>query len=367
MAAALLAQALGGLPVEPLPLDLMQNSGPIDPLHAPLEAFMRPLPSDEARLTKEMQLLQAQVEATHATEAAVKAQNEELRKELDTWRAAGEKVVQKEGRIVDLVHELRGEQHPTEAPGVTALLSQQAARAEANIQQNPGSYFLPLCVFACICLVLLFGAGVKERVLALPAKQVATCGAYGCCLRPMMQRAGMSRYVVEVSEITICLPSAPAGGDLCVTVQKGRENCLRSTSAVSLAGSPVYKFRDTFCLEVGRSDGLCVFGVVDRDRSPGSDVQKLARLEITAEDLLKAANQKGTDYFRYGLCTSPTEGAPQQRGMIDEDNDGEQRPYLAMRIRDVSGWGSHPDHIGVQKGGLHMYSSDLSPYNTFSS
>lgn len=359
-------EASAGMPLPQLePLRLMQDTGPVDPLRAPLEAFMRPV-HDEPRPSQEMRVLQAQIEAAHATEAAIGAQNQALHKELEDWRAAGEKVVQREGRVVDLVHQLRGGQQ-VEAPGTTALLSQQIARAEATIEQNPGGYFLQLCALVCLCLALLYGASIKERVLALPAKQVVTCGAYGCCLRPMMQRVGVSRYEVEVSEITICLPSVPAGGDICVTVQIGRESCLRTTSAVSLAGSPVYKFRDAFCLEVGKSDGLCVLGVVDRDQSPGAGVQQLARLEITAEDLLKAAHQKGTDYFRYGLCVSSAKSVPQQDGMIDEDCDVEQRPYLAMRVRDVSGWGCHPGHFGVQRGGVHMYSSDSSPYNTFSS
>lgn len=342
------------------PLQWTQGAGPIDPLHAPLEAFMRPPALDEARTSKEVELLQAQIEATHATEAAVDAQNQAMRKEIEGWRAAGEQVVEREGRIVDLVHQLRGEQQPSGAAGMMALLGQQVERAEANMVQNPRGYLLPLGVFVTFCCALLFGASLKERVLALPAKQVATCGAWGCCLRPMMQRAGVSRYVIEVSEITICLPSAPAGGDICVTVQMGRDSCLRTTSAVSLAGSPVYKFRDAFGLEVGKSDGLCVFGVIDRNRIPGMEVQKLARLEITAEDLLKAAHQHGTEYFRYGLCVSPVKSAPLPNGMIDEDSSVEQRPYLAMKIRDVSRLGYGPGHAGVQQGGLHMYSSDAS-------
>lgn len=324
---------------------------------------------EEPHLGKEMQLLQAQIEAAHATESAVSIQNQALRKELDGWRTAGEQVVQHEGRIVDLVHQLRGEQ-PAEATGMMALLGRRVATAETDLAHDPRGYLVQLGIFVLVGIGLLFGASLKERVLALPAKQVVTCGAWGCCMAPVLRRAGMSRYAVEVSEITICLPSTPSGGDICVTVQMGRDSCLRTTSAESVPDSPVYRFRDVFRLDVGKSDGLCVFGVVDRDRSPGTEVQKLARLEITAEDLLKAAHQEGTEYFRYGLCSSLAKStAPQLNGMIDEDEDVEQRPYLAMKIRDVSGAGSRPGHAGVQKSGLHMYSHEACPGNfgTFSS
>lgn len=321
---------------------------------------------EEPGLGKEMQLLQAQIEAAHETESAVSAQNEAMRKELQAWQAAGEQVAQHEGRIVDLVHQLRGEQ-PKEATGMMALLGQRVAHAETDMAHDPRGYVLQLCIFVLVGVGILFGASLKERVLAMPAKQVVTCGAWGCCMAPMMRRAGMSRYSVEVSEITICLPNGPQGGDICVTVQMGRNSCLRTTSADSLAGSPVYKFRDAFCLDVGKSDGLCVFGVIDRDR-PGSEVQKLARLEITAEDLLKAAHQEGTEYFRYGLCSSLVKTIPHMNGMIDEEEEVEQKPYLAMKIRDVSAVSSR-SHAGVQKSGLHIYSHEACPNNfgTFSS
>lgn len=372
--------------------------------------------ADEAHLRKKVELLQAQIDAVRAAEAATDAQNQGLRKELQNWRAAGSRIAEREGRIVDIVRRLHDEEHPLEgyarsikgsvvdlfhklrgeeqtlesfaSVGIEGLahklrerlssensggvgrvfLGGAASSSETSSTKGLPSYVLQVAVIAILGVVLVLGGRMRERLPSLPAGQVMTCGAWGCCLKPILRRVGASRYLIAISEVQVCLPSESPGGSFSVAFQSP-SGLLRTTSAEHVADSSVHRFRDVLCLELGRADGPCDILVLDRDQSADHALAKIAWHRVDAKDILKAAHKDGAGYVRYALSSArakQTEGKSAcSDGTIDEEDD---LPFVAMRIRDVTNSRSRPEHEGLRAGGLHAHSQEASPctFGTFS-
>merc|ERR1740117_2597968 len=145
----------------------------------------------------------------------------------------------------------------------------------------------------------------------------------------------MGSYAIEVSELQIS--NLQASGDLHVALRTGGKE-MRSRALEASCGN-LLSFDGMFSLSLKRYDnsGTCNLVVVDRD-SVSPDV--LCHVEIPSSEVLRMALDERGEYFNLKL----TLGANKARGATTKGQPGgvaavgdDAAPYVAMRIRDVTG------------------------------
>lgn len=299
------------------PLALLQV---LDPLTAPLEAFME---VSAERL--EVMRLEDRLEASNAARAALEREHESLLQELQGWRATGARVLERESSLLEHVRRVPPPGAP--ASGRAAMLS-----------------VLPVVLL----VALLLSAGV-----ALATRNAAASKSMAASTEPILRRLGVGAYTVDVSELQVYVPGIPASCEVCVKLRLGESGKgLRSKPGESVAESPTLSVQGGFHVTVKASDGPCVLSVVDRDKSSGAGIECLGRLELSAGELVRMARRvNGQEFFRFDLGASVT---PPLSG-DDSSTKALVQPYIAMRIRDVTGHSEVASATGARRGAVFMY------------
>lgn len=324
------------------PLALLQVS---DPLTAPLEAFME---VSAERL--EVMRLEDQLEASTSATAALESEHKSLLQELQGWRASGARVLERENSLLEHVRHVSP---PAIAPagGRTAIL------------------LSALPVVLLVALLLTAGIALATRNAAASKSMAASTGRGAAQVtKPILQRLGVGAYTVDISELQVYMPGAPASSEVCVKLRLGESGKgLRSKPGESVAESPALSIQGGFHVTVKASDGPCVLSVVDRNKSSGSGIESLGRLELSAGELVRMARRvNGQEFFRFELSCPhnqllPMENAghelPPVASMSATDSSTERaiQPYVAMRIRDITGRSEVVSATGVRKGSVFMY------------
>jgi len=195
------------------------------------------------------------------------------------------------------------------------------------------------------------GAGGAQGVAA-PATALGRAALLLAPLGRLLGLGGGGHCVVEVSEVHLghidaVLCPAP-GGHVSVAVRGGgREDWrARRTRPVEYAGDAFLAFPEVLHVHVsptptarpGDSERWCVISVWEEDAAGEGDRDvEVARVEVPAREFLTNARSR-QEYFRFDLL--PGGGAfrradPRRRGDEAAARSGE-RPYVAMRLRDVT-------------------------------
>jgi len=135
---------------------------------------------------------------------------------------------------------------------------------------------------------------------------------------------GFISHEIEISELHV--GNLLVGGSVYVSVEIGDNPPMR-TKAIELSDGSFLPFSDRFRVESHWLDGTCIFSVVDQQDALGC-CDTVARLEIPARTLITHARER-KEYFRFELI-------PEGRRLCSEAARKDERPYAAMRIRDVT-------------------------------
>jgi len=295
--------------------------------------------------------LTLELQRAEAHEAVLRAQNEQLRNQLEQWKITGANIAEREAKVVALLGAPAAQAStaaaataPAAAAAVAATASAAPATASANatveaapsmLQQavrrlrstgesaysyvNP-SYLHPL--FMTVGLLFMVMSGWKFGCFVLKMrkgdvgwKETLVSKATNPRLQPMLRAMGLSQFKVEVSEIH--LGSLFAGSaDIRVNFRLGN-GTERRTKVLKNSGSTFLRFDDKLELSVCSSDAPCIICVTDKRGD-------LASVELPASELVRLATRPHQEYFRTELTASPGLGDVSDR-----------LPYVAMRMRNI--------------------------------
>jgi len=312
-----------------------------DPLTAPLESFME-VPAEHL----EIMHLEKQLAASKAAVAVLDTERESLRQELEGWKTSGAKVLEREHSLLE--HVQRAAPSSSLAGGHAPLL-----------------HALPLVLFFALlsaaAALAMRGAEWPMSMMA-PSKQAAAQ-----VTKPFLRRLGVGAYTVDVSELQVYVPGAPASSEVCVKLRLGDGGKgLRSKPGESLAESPALAVRSGFHVTVKASDGPCIFSVIDRNKSSTNGIANFGRLELSAGELVRMARcASGQEFYRFALSSAVTP-PPASESLLsteakksaadDVSVEAPVQPYIAMRIKDVTGKAQAASTTGARSGAVLMYS-----------
>jgi hypothetical protein len=160
-----------------------------------------------------------------------------------------------------------------------------------------------------------------------------------CCgvcwpLEPLGRALGLAYQAVEISEIQ--LGHLLIGGDVFVSIDIGT-NPLMNTRTINKSDGVFLRFNETFRVNVRKTDAPCLFKVIDQDVLISDQI---AQLEINAREFVNMATKGSADansgYFRFDLQHRERKKG-QGVKMPRTRSPGITRPYIAMRLREVTG------------------------------
>jgi hypothetical protein len=163
--------------------------------------------------------------------------------------------------------------------------------------------------------------------------QDAIWGILSCCgmcwpLEPLGRFIGLAYEAVEISEIQ--LGHLLVGGDVYVSIDIGT-NPIFNTRTINQSDGVFLRFRETFRVNVRKTDNPCIFKIIDQDVLMSDQI---AQLEINAWEFVRLAKQGRSDassgYYRFDLQHRQRRNRQQTKGP------GGHRPYIAMRLREVT-------------------------------
>mmetsp|Transcript_145256 Transcript_145256/g.253514 ORF Transcript_145256/g.253514 Transcript_145256/m.253514 type:complete len:448 (-) Transcript_145256:46-1389(-) len=305
-------------------------------------------------LTSEAQQLLSELNHAQAGEAQLRVENDKLRRELSQWRTAGAHIAGREAKVVELL----GRQPVGFQPEQLALLANHGVQAamprevpqvprsaakspppvlaqlsRKHLRTSDGSslwgtvrWFLlavTLSFLAISCLWSARSLSNKNRAAAAEIRPLLAQGQgrSGKCnhsfMGPVLREVGLSDYKVEISEIH--LGSLFAGStDVSVKFCTGSGQEFH-TQVIPSSNGAFSRFNDVFSFNLRKTDNACVISVSDKRG-------ELAVTGLPAAEIVRLARRPYQEYFR-------TELEPMQP--LEEAPNG-KRPYVAMRIRDVT-------------------------------
>jgi len=289
-------------------------------------------------LESKAQELSYELQRAEAHDALLRAQNEQLRQQLDKWKTAGSDIAQREAKVMSLLSPpataaanlQRGNSSNSAAtpgaaaqPGQSTSLLQSARQMLQQSSSGPG-YLGPIIglLGSLIIVGIFWRAGCvvqslrKGEITWNSMSQAFANSPNSQRLQPMLRAMGLVQYKVEVSEIH--LGSLFAGStDIRVHFRMGN-GVERPTKMLRNAGSTFVRFDDNLELSLCGSDPPCTICVAD---SAGD----VAHVEISATQFLRLATRPHQEYFRTELIPARDMGELSGR-----------RPYVAMRLRNIS-------------------------------
>jgi len=258
---------------------------------------------------------------TSSIDAALAAENQALREELDRWRRAGATVAEREAKVVGMLkqasqHAAGGQSH-SEQPALIAL---ETGSDQAKAQRYKSAVTLQLAfVMAFLALTsltsLFYCFSSKDMVGQLKGNAIART----------WRESGLQSYVIEFSEIQI--GTLPTAGDVYIALHGGGKDFL--TKPVETPTNGLLRFPEVITFSMTPSPltakGSCKLVVIDRETE-----ERLAHLEIPAHKLLRLVNDDHREYFHFDLALDT-------HRLKARFYNGTRRPSVAMRIRDVTG------------------------------
>jgi len=279
------------------------------------------------------QMLDATLKYEQQVEAALRAENDQLRAELTRWREAGARVADREAKVVDTITSMtRGMSGPwSEVPGQSAmqkdvprqsLLSTAVERYLLNEDKSPledsiNSRRLMLIFFVVNALAFLLWVMTGKKGV----------GSHPGMFEAVLRQAGLGSYIMEVTELQIrnlCIC-----GEAHLSMRMGTAPEVRVEATESLEGDLV-KFEGVFTFRVNAShpERNCVLWVMDRD--PLSEEERIAHLEVPMRDLLRLVQREHGEYVTFDL---EPHGPQSKRRLMGTRT---AKPCLALRLRDVT-------------------------------
>lgn len=288
-------------------------------------------------------------QAAEASNSRLLRENALLRQQLSNWHNLGMKIASREAQTAEfLASEAR--RRSSAAVGGTGLQLLQHAEADhADGLQRPfGEVPRGAIVSSGILVVLVVAFAMYQwRAFAMASKNEARPllhkpagakrqGSFACLATPLRstaQRLGLVEYQVEISELLLGNLNSSCG-TLSVSVKVGSTGQIFNTHGVSAntaTGNFLFFTDEVFQAKIRRMGGLCEFRVIDQD-TPMKDCVAMA--EVPAATLVDLAVQR-KDYFQIDLLEGPWREESRVEMAASAAPESRQRPYLAMRLRDL--------------------------------
>lgn len=307
-------------------------------------------------LTNEAQELLGELNHAQAGEAQLRAENDQLRRELSRWRTAGAHIAGREAKVVELLGSQPTGFQPQQLallanPGPQAAVPQDAPKAPpsaakksppalAQLSRNhlrtttssshwdlvrwllltvTVSFLVMSCMWSARSLSKKHREAIAENrpLLSQEMRQARSGECNHSFIGPVLREVGLSDYKVEISEIH--LGSLFAGStDVFVKFCTGSGQEFH-TQVIPSSNGAFSRFKDVFSFNLRKTDNACTISVSDKRG-------ELAVTGLPAGEIVRLARRPHQEYFR-------TEMEPMQ---LLEELPGGKRPYVAMRIRDIT-------------------------------
>lgn len=301
-------------------------------------------------LKAELQADEQQLQSLRSEKKQLESDKMQLQQQLRTSRTALADITAREARVVELIGALRNSSSvgnslsygfdSWSSVGSWILATIWKVRDTASFIQS-------------VIFMLMFMIGValmwkfRSRFLMLLFEteevkfswQDLVWSCISCCgvcwpLEPLGRALGLAYQAVEISEIQ--LGHLLIGGDVFVSIDIGT-NPLMNTRTINKSDGVFLRFNETFRVNVRKTDAPCLFKVIDQDVLISDQI---AQLEINAREFVNMATKGSADansgYFRFDLQHRERKKG-QGVKMPRTRSPGITRPYIAMRLREVTG------------------------------
>jgi len=294
-----------------------------------------------AFLSTETSSLRAQLRADEQELQELRAGKVQLQEQLRSWSSGLAHITSREAHMAELIAEAKNA--PTDGfvgygSSFSSWLSTLPSKLGETVQIMQGVVFMLMLIIACL-LIWKFRARILfllfETEEVKMSWQDVVWAALSCChvcwpLEPLGRAVGLTYQAVEISEIQ--LGHLLVGGDVYVGIDIGT-NPVLNTRTINQSDGVFLRFRESFRVNVRKTDKPCVFKVIDQDVLMHDQI---AQLEINAWEFVNLARKGSADansgYYRFDLQhrQKRMKAASKAKG-----SDG-LRPYIAMRLREVT-------------------------------
>jgi len=290
--------------------------------------------------------------SAEATIARLSRENQALWQQLSRWHKIGTSIAQKDARIAQALSQVigyrrstRGESGANQVDLLEAFTTGSAGQktrmgstlnAQQSIEDAANTAPNYLFIFAEVSMIVLSASLAymcRDRLMPLLAGTVECKSSspsppsrLSMLLGPLGRRMGMTEYAIEVGEVHIGnIDDLPLMGSIKVRIQPGSRTYVE-TEGVLPCESAFVPFKEAFHLGASRFDVPWIISVYDV-ASNMSD--RIAFLELPSQQVVAAAVNR-REFFKYELH----EEGPRWESRVQEA--AGKKPYLAMRLRDIS-------------------------------
>eukprot|EP00403_Amphidinium_massartii_P043528 CAMPEP_0178451136 /NCGR_PEP_ID=MMETSP0689_2-20121128/43511_1 /TAXON_ID=160604 /ORGANISM="Amphidinium massartii, Strain CS-259" /LENGTH=446 /DNA_ID=CAMNT_0020076677 /DNA_START=50 /DNA_END=1391 /DNA_ORIENTATION=+ len=281
---------------------------------------------DVAFLRGQANMLQAEVDTIRQEKVNLHKENSALEQELAAWRTTGVRLQEREGHIAKLLSQAaslnKGKVAVDVGRGKAGLAhSLWSRRAGEVVHLEAALVLIPVVIGLVAMFLVLHRSGKVDAELSADGVTNQASSRWFSYVGPVLRCLRIAPYKLQISEVVVC---APGSGDVRVRLQLGPCKELQ-TSAAHKRNGHTLMYPDVFAVPVQSSNGAAKFTLIDRE----SMLQEpLAQCEMPVTELLGLAHRQHGEYCRFPL---------QVRSPVDPDSSMQDLPYIAMRIRDISG------------------------------
>lgn len=325
------------------PQDSTAEFFPAPNLWRPSKGEQQALQGDVAFLSTEASSLRAQLRSDEQQLQSLRSEKFQLKQQLRTWGTVLANMTAREARMAELVGFARNDPPDSELErwqGYGSTFGSWIANLPGELKDTvgvvQGALFM---LMLTVALVLMYKFRARIFFLLFETEEVklswqdVVWSCLSCChvcwpLEPVGRALGLTYQTVEISEIQ--LGHLLVGGDVFVSIDIGT-NPLINTRTINQSDGVFIRFKEAFKVNVRKTDKPCMFKVIDQDVLMSDQI---AQLEINAWEFVKLALQGSADassgYYRFDLQHR------QRRMKKDTKGPGGLRPYIAMRLREVT-------------------------------
>lgn len=322
------------------------------------------LSTETSSLRKKLQVDEQQLQSLRLANAQLRSDKMQVQQQFRTWATALAHITAREARMAEIIGVARND--PSEfstwkgygekVKNAGFSFSSWMLRFPSALKDTVGIVQgLVFMVVLAVAMALIWKFRSRVLMLLFETEEIklswqdVVWGCLSCChvcwpLEPVGRALGLTYQAVEISEIQ--LGHLPTSGDVFVSIDIGT-NPLFNTRTINQSDGVFLRFRETFKVNVRKTDSPCVFKVIDQDVLMHDQI---AHLEINAWEFVNLARQGSSDgksgYYRFDLQNRHNR-AKQQKSTVGV------RPYIAMRLRQVT----YDDKFRGISGGLHARQS----------